>query len=245
MGPQRLLHAACAATASVVIACHLTKAWLGKRRAPKAHSCIASSADGGVVSLIARPCQPIHQRRYHGDVSVGAFGPFVFGAAAARARVPLTQSLSQVGVTEVRVSHDRVSTQTGALLDSLPLFAFAHLFPLLLSQVTLFAVFFFILVLNLAYMLMGIGQYTFEPGNLPRFRAHLNAVVFSRFALIALLASFVALMRCDPVGAEEEVRSIEPSLTHVILALRILVYLTLVSEAHALRLVRPPSAAGQ
>jgi len=173
------------------------------------------------------------------------FWTFFFGAAAARARVPLTQSLSQVGVTEVRVSHDRVSTQTGALLDSLPLFAFAHLFPLLLSQVTLFAVFFFILVLNLAYMLMGIGQYTFEPGNLPRFRAHLNAVVFSRFALIALLASFVALMRCDPVGAEEEVRSIEPSLTHVILALRILVYLTLVSEAHALRLVRPPSAAGQ
>ena len=205
-----------AATAGVVIACHLTKAWLGERRAPKAHSCIASSADGSVVSLIARPCRSIHQRGYHGDVSVGAFGPFVFGAAAARARVPLTQSLSQVGATEVRVSHDRVSTQTGALLDSLPLFAFAHLFPLLLSQVTLFAVFSFILVFQTAYMLMGIGQYTFEPGNLPRFRAHLNAVVFSRFALIALLASFVALMRCDPVGAEEEVRSIEPFRTHVL-----------------------------
>jgi hypothetical protein len=51
-------------------------------------------------------------------------------AAQSCARAPLTQCLSQVGVAEVRVSHDRVSTQTGALLESLPFFAFAHSLPL-------------------------------------------------------------------------------------------------------------------
>ena len=133
-------------------------------------------------------------------------------------RAPLTQYVSQVGVAEVRVSHDSVSTQTGALLDSLPIFAFAHFLPLLLSQATLIALFSFILVFQVAYALMVVasGHYDVEPGIYPRSRAHINGVVFSRFAVIAFLALFVALMRCDPVGAEEEVRSIEPSRTHVL-----------------------------
>ena len=75
------------------------------------------------------------------------------------------------------------------------------------------ALFSFILALQIAYMLMGVGHYDLEAGNTPRYRAHSNAVVFSRFAVIASLALFVALMRCDPVGAEEEVCYIEPSRT--------------------------------
>ena len=75
------------------------------------------------------------------------------------------------------------------------------------------ALFSFILALQIAYMLMGVGHYDLEAGNTPRYRAHSNAVVFSRFAVIASLALFVALMRCNPVGAEEEVCYIEPCRT--------------------------------
>ena len=81
------------------------------------------------------------------------------------------------------------------------------------------ALFSFILALQIAYMvvgqtadvLMGVRFFDAESGDYdkyPRYRAHITAVVFSRFAVIASLASFVALMRCDPVGAEEEVRSV-------------------------------------
>ena len=72
------------------------------------------------------------------------------------------------------------------------------------------ALFSFILAFQIAYMIMGVGHYDLEAGNTPRFRAFINAVAFSRFAVIASLALFVALMRCDPVGAEEEVCYIEP-----------------------------------
>ena len=75
------------------------------------------------------------------------------------------------------------------------------------------ALFSFILALQVAYVLMGVGDHDTEVGNTPRSRAPLNTVGFSRFAVIAFLALFVALMRCDPVGAEEEVCYIEPSRT--------------------------------
>jgi hypothetical protein len=83
------------------------------------------------------------------------------------------------------------------------------------------ALFSFILALQIAYMvvgqtadvLMGARYFDAESGEYhkyPRYRAHISAVVYSRFAVIASLALFVALMRCDPVGAEEEVCYIEP-----------------------------------
>ena len=78
------------------------------------------------------------------------------------------------------------------------------------------ALFSFILALQIAYMvvgttadvLMGVSYFDAESegyDKYPRYRAHVTAVVYSRFAVIASLALFVALMRCDPVGAEEEV----------------------------------------
>ena len=75
------------------------------------------------------------------------------------------------------------------------------------------ALFSFILALQIAYIFMGVrvGHFDVEAGNYPRYRAFINAVDFSRFAVIVSLASFVALMRCDSVGTEEEVSSIEPS----------------------------------
>ena len=86
------------------------------------------------------------------------------------------------------------------------------------------ALFSFILALQIAYMvvgqtadvLMGARYFDAESGEYhkyPRYRAHITAVVYSRFAVIASLALFVALMRCDPVGAEEEVCYIEPCRT--------------------------------
>ena len=83
------------------------------------------------------------------------------------------------------------------------------------------ALFSFILAFQIAYMvvgqtadvLMGVRYFDAESEDYdkyPRYRAHVTAVVYSRFAVIASLALFVALMRCDPVGAEEEVCYIEP-----------------------------------
>ena len=63
------------------------------------------------------------------------------------------------------------------------------------------------MVINIGYLLAGIGGYVFELGDLPRFRTHLNAVFSTRILLIALLAAFIALQRCDPVGEEEQVRT--------------------------------------
>ena len=86
------------------------------------------------------------------------------------------------------------------------------------------ALFSFILALQIAYMvvgqtadvLMGVRYFDAESEDYdkyPRYRAHVTAVVYSRFAVIAFLALVVALMRCDPVGAEEEVCYIEPCRT--------------------------------
>jgi hypothetical protein len=61
--------------------------------------------------------------------------------------------------------------------------------------------------MNIGYLLAGIGSYVFELGDYPRFRTHLNAVFSTRILLIALLAAFIALQRCDPVGEEEQVRT--------------------------------------
>lgn len=95
--------------------------------------------------------------------------------------------------------------------------------PPLLLQATLIGVFSFLLALNIAYLLFGIGSYVFELGNIPKFRTHLNAVFSTRIVLISLLASFVALMRCDPVGKEEEVlaRRTWSSLASIAAVLRI------------------------
>ena len=86
------------------------------------------------------------------------------------------------------------------------------------------ALFSFFLALQIAYMvvgqtadvLMGVGYFDAESEDYdkyPRYRAHVTAVIYSRFAVIASLALFVALLRCDPVSAEEEVCYIEPCRT--------------------------------
>ena len=66
-----------------------------------------------------------------------------------------------------------------------------------------------ILVIEIAYLLRNIrstdtlyNSQTVMSNRLFKRRA----VFYSRLVLLALLASFIALMRCDPVGKEEEVR---------------------------------------
>jgi hypothetical protein len=56
--------------------------------------------------------------------------------------------------------------------------------------------------LNIAYLL--IGDVEMVTTSSP-YRTHRNAVFSTRIAVIALLVSFMALMRCDPVSKEEEV----------------------------------------
>ena len=94
------------------------------------------------------------------------------------------------------------------------------------------------MVINIGYLLAGIGGYVFELGDLPRFRTHLNAVFSTRILLIALLAAFIALQRCDPVGDEEQVRT-SSSLASAAAAAALCASwcVTHVAEAHALRLV--------
>lgn len=78
------------------------------------------------------------------------------------------------------------------------------------------------MVLNIGYLLAGIGGYIFELGDYPRFRTHLNAVFSTRILLIASLTAFIALQRCDPVGEEEQVRT-SSSLTSAAAAARCIV----------------------
>ena len=137
----------------------------------------------------------------------------------------LLLTLSQVSLAEVRVSDGCLSTQTGAhtaltaaerhlsprlsakSVNDVQLHTFSHTFlSSRLLQATLLGVFSFIMSLNIAYLLIGVGSYDFESGNTPSpYRTHSNAVFSTRIAVIALLVSFIAFMRCDPVSKEEEV----------------------------------------
>ena len=66
-----------------------------------------------------------------------------------------------------------------------------------------------ILVIEIAYLLIYARSTdaTFDTQTVISSRLFKRrAVFYSRLVLIALLASFIALMRCDPVGKEEEVR---------------------------------------
>ena len=137
----------------------------------------------------------------------------------------LLLTLSQVSLAEVRVSDGCLSTQTGAhtamaaaerrmsprlsakSANCVQLHTFSHTFlSSRLLQATLIGVFSFIMSLNIAYLLIGVGSYDFESGNTPSpYRTHQNAVFSTRIVVIALFVSFIALMRCDPVSKEEEV----------------------------------------
>jgi len=75
------------------------------------------------------------------------------------------------------------------------------------KRATLFGIFLFILVLEIAFSLIKTSDDTFEIELRPKYRGHSKrkAIFYSRLFVMSLLASFVALMRCDPVGKEEEV----------------------------------------
>ena len=76
------------------------------------------------------------------------------------------------------------------------------------AQANLIGIFTFILLLEIAFLLVGIGYNQFDLGDTPtpKFRTHLNAVFAVRIALIAMLTLFVAFMGCNPVIEKEEVR---------------------------------------
>jgi len=94
-----------------------------------------------------------------------------------------------------------------SILPGIPSCDGAHSLHLL--QAILVGVYLFILVLEIAYLLVYVGNTDalFNSQAVISNRLFKRRAVFSsRLVLIALLASFIALMRCDPVGKEEEVR---------------------------------------
>jgi hypothetical protein len=81
-----------------------------------------------------------------------------------------------------------------------------------LLQRTLFGLFFVILLVEIAYLATSWDRAVFMIHSVvyPKKKFQLNVVVFffSRVALIILTLLFLSLLRCKPVGKEEQVRSL-------------------------------------
>jgi len=146
----------------------------------------------------------------------------------------------------------RVRTLTNTWVHLLLHLDFVSIFPgipscdgahsLHLLQAILVGVYLFILVLEIAYLLVYAGNtHIFDSQAVMSNRLFKSrAVFYSRLVLIALLASFIALMRCNPVGKEEEVRlsyvhAVPRAPPPVQLLFCASLCVTHVAEAHALR----------
>ncbi len=108
-----------------------------------------------------------------------------------------------------------------------------------LLQRTLFGLFFVILLVEIAYLAFSWDRAVFMMQSVghPKKMTQLNTVVFfcSRFALIISTVLFLALLRCKPVGKEEQVRSLR--------SLHMVLRVTSPAEIHAFRFIRPLSGA--
>ena len=112
-----------------------------------------------------------------------------------------------------------------------------------MEQGTLNGLFFLILLLEIVYFAISwdhvydiIANSSF--GNRPIYANGQLVVSFTRIPMMLLAAALLALMRCDPVGKEEQVRvfsSARPCATTW------LSRVTCAAEAYALRPVRPSS----